>query len=160
MKPHRTFLRRSFLGVWLTGVALGALLGAGCNPTSARAGVGLGPALLYRHSTVPFTARRPDFRRGETGIIIPAQLTTSKVVAHQVQISIPGVTPPGPSNPLSVGWGDISQARLLEEGGVEEVVFADATELSILGIYTRLTITAYADAQPRPPGGAEVQGRP
>lgn len=119
-----------------------ALLLAGCSPTGTRAGVGLPPAMLFKWTTTPMAAKRPE--RGASGLAVPTGLNRSEVTAHQIALNIPGVSPPGTGQAASVGWGNVSTAEALRAAQGDEVIFADAEELSILGIYTRLKVITYA----------------
>lgn len=112
----------------------------GCN--SARAGVGLPNAFIYENTKVPMTAKRPE--RGSSGLDIPKDLRSSEVETHQIELSIPGLLPPGVSDFLSVGWGDMSTEQALKTGDLPEVLYADAHKLSILGIYTRVRVVSFA----------------
>lgn len=125
------------------GCTIGAcLLLAGCSPTGTRAGVGLPPAVLFKWTTTPMAAKRPE--RGASGLVVPTGLNRSEVSAHQIALNIPGVSPPGTGQVASVGWGDVSTAEALRTAQGDEVIFADAEEFSILGIYTRLKVITYA----------------
>lgn len=193
------------LGKVLMAVALATttgLLATGCSPTSARAGVGLPPAFIYKNYKVPLTVAPPEMggrpagavgRFGSVGeggppsgarpgggpppgvggppadapkgIVFPPGMKMVKVRTYSLSpLNIPGV--PG-GGVISFGWGDMSERRWLEEGGMERFVYADAAELEILRIFNQVTIYAWgvpeevaADAGPdqtAPPAGVAEQ---
>jgi len=156
------YSRKMLLGVLLPVLALLA----GCQ--SARVGVGQPRAFLYKNVTTPYTAKRPDFRRGETALVIPDNLQSGTARFYYVgnpPFVIPG--PPGTA-PISVGWGDASNKIVMERAGIGEIIYGDVNELEILGVFTRITITVYGlppGAEPpahagAPPGGGPPTGGP
>ncbi|MFA5206836.1 MAG: TRL domain-containing protein [Lentisphaeria bacterium] len=52
---------------------------------------------------------------------------------------------PNPWVPLSVAWDDCSVENAAKAGGITNVHYADYEFLSVLGIYNRMTVTAYGD---------------
>lgn len=97
---------------------------------------------------------------GPKGIVIPPGLKLVKVSTYSLSpLNIPGI--PG-GGLISFGWGDMSERRWLEEGGMERFVYADARDLEILRIFNKVTIYAWGvpeevaavddSAQTPPPG--------
>ena len=52
---------------------------------------------------------------------------------------------PNPWVPLSVAWEDCSVDKAAKAGGITDVHYADYEFFSVLGIYNRMTVTAYGD---------------
>jgi len=154
--------------------ATAGLLATGCSPTGARAGVGLPPAFIYKNYKVPLTVARPEEGAGPSpraleaakamreagieppipkGIKFPEGMKMVKVRTYALSpLNIPGV--PG-GGLVSFGWGDMSERRWLEEGGMERFVYADAAELDILRIFNQVTIYAWGL-----PEDVAAEGRP
>lgn len=132
---------------------LGALLPAAaflqaCSPTGSRAGVGMPRAFIYSKYETPFTAKRT---RGEP-LAIPQGVVMGTSTSRQISLSPPPT--PGFSftdsfaadralGAASVGWGNMGMQRAMDDAGIDEVIWGDVEELSILGLYTRLTIKVY-----------------
>lgn len=136
------------------------MLLTGCSPVGARAGVSTGPAFLYKRVITPMRVSRPAGPPGAaSGIPIPQELVRHEVATYQLSLSLPFVGPPGSGSLFTIGWGDMSTRRLLEESDNANVVFADAEDLSILGIYNRTTIIAYA-TPPEPPADPATTAQP
>lgn len=109
---------------------------AGCTGTKASAGVGPLPGLLITKVTTPIGG-------GPAGVgppISPKGLAEGRATFRGFSARIPLI--PG-SEALSVGWGDGSLSRALENGKLAAVTYADAKHLKILGIYSQVTIVAY-----------------
>lgn len=121
---------------------------AGCSPTGSRAGVATPPALLYKNDTTPLTVIRGRADERPRPILIPPEARAGKSTSYSFALNIPGI--PGGSA-LSIGWGDMSIEKAMENGGLKEVVYADAREMQILRIFTRTTIIAYGPAENPPP---------
>jgi len=83
------------------------------------------------------------------GIAIPENLVETRIRTYRINliprgvsnlIGIPGIPT---LDPLSIGWGDMSANAMFEEGGYDEWIYADANQLDILGVYTKVTIIGY-----------------
>jgi len=138
---------------WANLVATFALLilATGCSPLGSRAGVSI-PGYLFKNTITPLNVSRPP--RDASGTIIPAGLVAAKVTTYQVIM-------PFTYSIVSIGWGDMSRRAALEEGRLEEVIYADAQTTQILGIFEKVTIQAYGKpTSPNvPPTGTEPTDR-
>lgn len=120
---------------------------AGCSATGSKAGIGTPPAIIYKNDTTPLMVKRGDAGEGHfSPVAIPDDLAAGESTAYSFALNIPGV--PGGSL-MSFGWGDMSTERAQSNGNIDEVLFADATEMKILGIFTRTRVKAYG--QPKSP---------
>ncbi len=120
---------------------------AGCSATGSKAGIATPPAILYKHDTTPLMVKHEDGSdRHFAPIAIPDDLASGESTAYSFALNIPGV--PGGSL-MSIGWGDMSTEKAQSNGNIDEVLFADANELKILGIFTRTRVKAYG--QPKSP---------
>ena len=150
-------------GTLLLLAAACAVLG-GCNPANARVGVSTGPAFLYKNVETPMTVRRGERGGPPQPLIIPADLRKGEATFYCISpLSLPpGTGPllPGMPDPLGVGWGDGSMEKAMENGEIGEVLYADARELSILRIFTKITIKAYGTPQGSPKAEAAGQKPP
>ena len=117
-------------------IAATVALLAGCN--SARVGVGLPVAMIYKNTTAPLTANI-DRRTGDP-MVIPKDVRMGKATAYALDFSIPGLEF---TRALSVGWGDMSLERALKDGGLGEVSYGDGQEVQILRIFTRARVIVY-----------------
>jgi hypothetical protein len=132
----------------------------GCIFVNSKAGVGLSPAMIYKNTTTP-AYYNPAYSRPAENKVPFADLTTTTVRSYRVGLNIPGVLPPGASSALTVGWGDMSYKKALEEAQFPDVAYVDARETEILGIFNRLDLILYHrgdGAEPLrmiggPPGG-------
>lgn len=138
-------------------LALGGVLGlAACSPNSARVGVSTGPAFLFKHVETPMTVRRGERGGPPQPLVIPADLRKGESRFYSISVPLLGVVPTPGLDPLSVGWGDGSMERAMEDGDIGEVLYADARELSILrGLFTKITIEAYGT--PAIPASAKAE---
>lgn len=109
---------------------------SGC--LDARAGVGMPRAAIYQNVVVPLRVNVDEEKPWETNTSPGLDMATA--TTHSIVPNIPGV--PG-GQALSVGWGNMAIDRFVERGELEQVHYADAQHLSILGLYNRLTIRAY-----------------
>jgi hypothetical protein len=134
----------------------------GCQ--GARVGVGMPRALLYQNTTVPFTVKRDRGPGPTQPLVIPPNVSKGESTFYGISINIPGLTSaffiPVPTlDPFSVGWGDGSLEKAMEQGDIGEVLYGDADHLVILnGLWTRVRVRVYglktADMPPPgPPGG-------
>lgn len=126
---------------------LGVLLG-GCS----RTGVGLPRAMVYENTIVPMAAKRPPRTDPTGGLPMPPVLEVTTVDAGMINVPsmffAPFLDTPTGIGALTfgagwVGWGDIGTAKTLEQGGLEEVTFADLHTFSILRIYNRTRVIAH-----------------
>lgn len=140
----------------LAAVAAASCLLTGCSPTGSRAGVATPPAIFYKNDTTPLTVIRGRAGEAPRPILIPKDARSGKSTSYSFALNIPGI--PGGSA-LSVGWGDMSMEKAMKNGGLREVVYADAREMQILRIFTRTTIIAYGpgDADNPAPGTASAE---
>ena len=151
------YSRKMLWGVLLPAMALLA----GCQ--SGRVGVGQPRAFLYKNTITPYTAKRPDFRRGETSIMIPDNLQSGKARFYYIGIPLFGVVPTPGLTPLSVGWGDGSNEAAMKDAGINEIIYGDVAELEILGIFNKITMTVHGlppGAEPPAPAGGPPMGGP
>ncbi|MDX1972599.1 MAG: hypothetical protein SFY68_08725 [Candidatus Sumerlaeia bacterium] len=114
----------------------------GCIFVNSRAGVGMPPAVIYKNTTTP-AYYNPAYSRPAENKIPFAELSTTKVRTYRVGLNIPGLLPPGASSALTVGWGDMSLKKALEEAQFPDVAYVDARETEILGIFNRLDLILY-----------------
>lgn len=185
---------RQVMAASLLAVVAG-LASTGCSPTSARAGVGLPPAFIYKNYKVPLTVAPPAEggrpagavgRFGSVGeggpasgarpeggpppgaggppadapkgIVFPEGMKMVKVRTYMISpLNIPRV--PG-GGIFSVGWGDMSERKWLEQGGMERFVYADAAELEILRVFNQVTIYAWGLPEDIAATGDAAQGPP
>jgi hypothetical protein len=83
------------------------------------------------------------------GIKIPDNLVETRIRTHRINLIPRGVSAifgiPGiPTiDPATIGWGDMSGNAMFEAGGYDQWIYADANEVDILGVYTRVTIIGY-----------------
>jgi hypothetical protein len=68
----------------------------------------------------------------------PVAQTSGRVESSCIRI-------PNPWVPLSVAWDDCSIGKAAKAGGITNVYYADYEYFSVLGIYNRMTVTAYGD---------------
>lgn len=140
----------------LAAVAGVAVVGTAC--TDARVGVGLPRAVIYQNTTVPMKLERN--REGPPGPIpIPPDLQVGTCTAYALDFSVPTLEF---TRPLSVGWGDMSLEAALADGNLSHMVYADAQQLVILGIFKRARVIVHGPTagsgastlpQPVPEGG-------
>ena len=114
--------------------AFGAM---GC--TGARMGVGLPRAMIYKNVRKPFTMKRNRNPRAK-GVAIPEKLNRGTASAYKLDLKIPTLEY---TRPLSFGWGDVSLEKAFSNGSIKELVYADAREIEILGIFTKSEIIVY-----------------
>lgn len=122
-------------------VAATCVLLAGCSATGSKAGIGTPPAIIYKNDTTPLMVKRGDAGEGHfPPVPVPENLASGESTAYSFALNIPGI--PGGSL-MSFGWGDMSTEKAQSNGNLDEVLFADASEMKILGIFTRTKVKAY-----------------
>jgi len=145
--------RRGALAAGLVTVA--CVLLAGCSATGSKAGIGTPPAIIYKNDTTPLMVKRGDAGEGHfPPVAVPANLAAGESTAYSFALNIPGI--PGGSL-MSFGWGDMSTERAQSNGNLDEVLFADASEMKILGIFTRTKVKAYGHPKAPQLAGAEAE---
>jgi len=140
-----------------------ALVLSGCT----RWGIGKPPALVYQNTTTPmWLVRSPDGPPQRVGgaptanlesterpsfmdpLTLPANAVVGRSRAFKIGAQIPGI--PASSRILSVGWGNASLEKAIEDGGLERLTFADAQEIEILGIFHKVVMHAYGPPRAEP----------
>jgi len=101
---------------------------------STRLGPGPQKGLIFSHFKGPsYCATRQadgvpvyDERRSDSG-------TTHKIL----------IPAPYTFGSLSIGWGDMSTAKIMTDGKISEVDYVEYEFFSILNVYERATLTVY-----------------
>lgn len=122
-------------------VALVASLASGCSPTSSRMGVAPPPGWLIHAYKAPMGARP-----GPRGVILREEnmkVGRASAANFVFPLSRAAAVLPYDGNSVSVGWGNVSLEKAMENGNLTSVAWSDYKELSILRIYTRVEIIAY-----------------
>lgn len=147
----------------LLSLAGAALIFSGCT----RWGIGKPPALVYQNTTTPmWLVRSPDGPPQRVGapptesldgaarpsfmdpLTLPENAVVGRSRAFKLGAQIPGI--PASSRILSVGWGNASLEKAIEDGELERLTFADAQEIEILGIFHKVVMHAYGPPRPEP----------
>jgi hypothetical protein len=111
------------------------------SPGCARFGLGHSKAVIYSHVRGPMFFRAPP----SGGLRVDGDLKVGRATARQINVPLERALsiPTGPVDPFTAGWGSLALREAMEDGGIEEVYFADYELFSVLGIYTRVTAVVY-----------------
>jgi hypothetical protein len=142
-------------------VLLAGSLLAGCQ--SARAGVGVPRAMIYKNVTVPFTLKRQRGPMEGQGLVIPPGLQSGSSRWYYIGLPIDqvGIGPSAPGlTPLSVGWGDGSLEKSMADGKIKEVIYGDAQHIEVLGIFNKVVMTVYGEPEGTPDPAPPEAARP
>lgn len=127
-----------------TAAAVGLLapLLSGCFAVNARAGVGTAPAMVYKRTITPMYYNK-DYSIFPQENLSFSDLNRTIVSTHRAGVNIPFVLPPGASTILTVGWGDMSFDKAQKAEEFPDIVYMDARETDVLGVYQRIDLMIY-----------------
>ena len=126
----------------LTVAAAAPLLLGGC----ANSLIGTGPPVPYDSPVIPPSGliysdvKHPLTAEFHATPVGGSQMASDKT--HYFWIPLPFTGIPRQLWP-SFGWGENSITGIAEEGGLNEVSYAEADVMSILSVYTQMEVTVY-----------------